>query len=158
MRPAAVSPSCPDWSRSALGTAPSRAYGCNSETSQDRPSPPRRAHDADTQEVFQHHAEALGAGDLDEIVADYADDAVFISPSGILRGKDGIREAFTKLLGDVPDAAWALPTQIYEGDVLFLEWTAEAAATKVEDGIDTFVFADGLIRTQTVRYTLQHKT
>ena len=110
------------------------------------------------QEVFQHHAEALGAGDLDEIVADYADDAVFISPSGILRGKDGIREGFTKLLGDVPDAAWALPTQIYEGDVLFLEWTAEAAATKVEDGIDTFVFADGLIRTQTVRYTLQHKT
>jgi len=42
-------------------------------------------------EVFQHHAEALGAGDLDEIVADYADDAVFISPSGTLRGKDGIR-------------------------------------------------------------------
>ena len=42
--------------------------------------------------------------------------------------------------------------------MLFLEWTAEAAATKVEDGIDTFVFADGLIRTQTVRYTLQHKT
>ena len=23
------------------------------------------------EEVFQHHAEALGAGDLDEIVADY---------------------------------------------------------------------------------------
>ena len=110
------------------------------------------------QEVFQHHAEALGAGDLDEIVADYADDAVFISPAGTLRGKDGIREAFTRLLADVPNAAWALPTQIYEGDVLFLEWTAEAAATKVEDGIDTFVFADGLIRTQTVRYTLQHKT
>ena len=42
--------------------------------------------------------------------------------------------------------------------MLFLEWTAEAAATKVEDGIDTFVFAGGLIRTQTVRYTLQHKT
>lgn len=110
------------------------------------------------QEVFQHHAEALGAGDLDEIVADYAGDAVFISPAGTLRGKDGIREAFTKLLADVPDAAWALPTQIYEGDVLFLEWTAEAAATKVEDGVDTFVFAGGLIRTQTVRYTLQHKT
>ncbi|HEX6856943.1 MAG TPA: nuclear transport factor 2 family protein [Streptosporangiaceae bacterium] len=110
------------------------------------------------QEVFQHHAEALGAGDLDEIVADYADDAVFISPAGTLRGKDGIREAFTRLLADVPNAAWALPTQIYEGDVLFLEWSAESAATKVEDGIDTFVFADGLIRTQTVRYTLQHKT
>jgi ketosteroid isomerase-like protein len=42
------------------------------------------------QEVFQHHAEALGAGDLDAIVDDYSDDAVFITPDGIMRGKDGI--------------------------------------------------------------------
>ena len=26
-----------------------------------------------------------------------------------------------------------------------------------DDGIDTFVFRDGLIRVQTVRYTLQHR-
>ena len=108
------------------------------------------------QEVFAHHAQALGAGDLDEIVADYADDAVFISPSGVLRGKDGIRQAFTKLLADVPNASWDLPTQIYEGDVLFLEWAADAGATRADDGIDTFVFRDGLIQVQTVRYTLQH--
>jgi uncharacterized protein (TIGR02246 family) len=107
------------------------------------------------QEVFTHHAQALGAGDLDEIVADYADDAVFITPAGIRRGQDGIREAFTQLLADVPNAAWELKTQIYEDDVLFLEWAATAATTKVEDGIDTFVFRDGLIRLQTVRYTLQ---
>ena len=109
------------------------------------------------QEVFQHHGQALGAGDIDEIVADYADDAVFISPAGVQRGKDGIRAAFTQLLADVPDAAWDLKTQIYEGDVLFLEWAADSAATRVDDGIDTFVFRDGLIRVQTVRYTLQHK-
>jgi len=108
------------------------------------------------EEVFQHHAVSLGAGDLDEIVADYADDAVFITPAGIRRGKDGIREAFAELLADVPDAAWQLKTQIYEDDVLFLEWAAVSAATKVEDGIDTFIFRDGLIRLQTVRYTLQH--
>jgi uncharacterized protein (TIGR02246 family) len=110
------------------------------------------------QEVFQHHAQALGAGDLDEIVADYADDAVFITPAGTKHGKDGIREAFTALLADVPNAAWKLPTQIYEDDLLFLEWTADAAQTRVDDGIDTFVFRDGLIRAQTVRYTLQHKS
>jgi uncharacterized protein (TIGR02246 family) len=109
------------------------------------------------EEVFQHHAQALGAGDLDEIVADYADDAVFITPAGVLRGKDGIRAAFTQLLADVPDAAWELRTQIYEGDVLFLEWAADAAKNRVEDGIDTFIFRDGLIRLQTVRYSLQPK-
>jgi hypothetical protein len=51
------------------------------------------------QEVFGHHAEALGA-----------EDAVFITPEGVRR---------------------------------------------VEDGIDAFVFRDGLIRVQTVRYTLR---
>ena len=109
------------------------------------------------QQVFQHHAEALGAEDLDGIVADYSDDAFFITPAGILRGKAGIREAFVKLLSDVPKARWNLKTQLYEKDVLLLEWSADSARTKIDDGIDTFVFRDGLIRVKTVRYTLQKK-
>jgi ketosteroid isomerase-like protein len=107
------------------------------------------------QEVFQHHAETLIAGDIDGIVSDYADDAVFITPHGVRRGKDGVREAFEKLLSDLPEAEWEVPTQVFEGDVLFIEWQATAASSKAEDGIDTFVFRDGLIRAQTVRYTLQ---
>jgi hypothetical protein len=106
------------------------------------------------QEVFQHHAEALGAEDLEGIVSDYADDAIFISPDGTLRGKDGVRQAFTKLLADIPGASWELPTQLYEDDILLLEWKATSNVARVEDGIDTFVFRDGLIRVQTVRYTL----
>jgi hypothetical protein len=107
------------------------------------------------QEVFDHHAQALGAEDLDEIVADYSDDAIFITPAGVQRGKDGIRQAFTKLLGEVPQATWDLKTTIYEDDILFLEWGAQGGGNRIEDGIDTFVFRDGLIRVQTVRYTLQ---
>ncbi len=41
-----------------------------------------------------------------------------------------------------------------EDDILFLEWAAHASTNRVEDGIDTLVFRDGLIRVQTVRYTL----
>jgi len=107
------------------------------------------------QEVFQHHAEALGAEDIDAIVEDYADGAIFITPDGVLRGKDGVRRAFETLTSELPGAEWELPTQIYEDDGLLLEWKATSSAAKVEDGIDTFVFRDGLIRVQTVRYTLQ---
>jgi len=107
------------------------------------------------EEIFQHHAQALGSGDLDEIVADYSEDAVFISPAGVKRGKDGVREAFTQLLADVPNAAWDLKTLIFEGDALFLEWAADAGVTRADDGLDTFIFRDGQIRLQTVRYTLQ---
>ena len=108
-------------------------------------------------EIFQHHGQVLGAGDLDGIVSDYSEDAVFITPQGVKRGKAGVREGFTKLLADLPNAKWDLPTQIYEGDILFLEWAAESAASRTTDGIDTFVFRDGLIRVQTVRYTLIKK-
>jgi hypothetical protein len=87
------------------------------------------------QEVFGHHAQALGDEDLDEIVADYSDDA--------------------GLLSEIPQATWDLKTTIFEDDILFLEWGAEGGGNRIEDGIDTFVFRDGLIRVQTVRYTLQ---
>ena len=43
------------------------------------------------QEIFQHHGEVLMAEDIDGIVSDYADDAIFITPDGVLRGKDGVR-------------------------------------------------------------------
>lgn len=95
--------------------------------------------------------------DLDGIVSDYAEDALFITPEGVRAGKDGVREGFVKLLGDLPGASWELPTQIFENDILLLEWKAESKNTKADDGIDTFVFRDGLIRVQTVRYTLIRK-
>jgi hypothetical protein len=109
------------------------------------------------QEVFEHHGETLMAGDLDGIVSDYADDAIFITPGGVLRGKDGVRQGFVKLLDDLPSAEWELPTILFQDDILLLEWKAESAKTKADDGIDTFVFRDGLIRVQTVRYTLVSK-
>lgn len=109
------------------------------------------------EEVFAHHVQALGAGDLDEIVVDYADDAVFITSRGVMRAKEGVRAGFTLLLGDLPNASWALKTQIFDGDVLFLEWAADSAATHAEDGVDTFVFHDGLIRAQTARYSVRDK-
>jgi hypothetical protein len=109
------------------------------------------------QEVFAHHGQALAAGDLDGIVADYADDSVVITSAGVARGKDGVRGVFVSLLDDLPNADWDLKTLIFGGDVLFLEWAADSAVTRVDDGVDTFVFRDGMICAQTVHYTPQRK-
>src|SRR3954453_14690389 len=76
------------------------------------------------QEIFAHHASALMAGDVDEIVADYTDDALCITPDGVWRGRDGVREAFTTLLAALPEATWDVPLQIFEGDALFITWSA----------------------------------
>jgi ketosteroid isomerase-like protein len=105
-------------------------------------------------EVFAHHGQALGAEDLEDIVADYADDAILIVQKQVYRGKDGARAVFTQLLSDVPQAQWELAT-VFADDVLYLEWKATGGGRKVEDGIDTFIFADGMIRVQTVVYTVQ---
>ena len=108
-------------------------------------------------EVFAQHVKAVAAGDLDGIVVDYTDDSVVITPAGVARGKAAIREAFVKLLDDLPNADWELKTQIFDGDLLFLEWAADSAVNRVDDGVDTFVFRDGMIRAQTFRYTPQPK-
>jgi hypothetical protein len=105
------------------------------------------------QEVFAHHGKALAAGDLDEIVADYAEDSVVITSAGVARGKDGVRKVFVKLLDDLPNAVWDLKTQVLDDEVLFLEWAADSAVNRVDDGVDTFVFRDGMIWAQTIRYT-----
>ncbi|MGB8390301.1 nuclear transport factor 2 family protein [Mycobacterium sp.] len=109
------------------------------------------------QQVFAHHGKALAAGDLDEIVVDYAEDSALITAAGVARGRDDIRRAFAKLVEDLPAAVWDLKNQIFDGDVLFLEWAADSAVNRVDDGVDTFVFRDGMIRAQTVRYTPQPK-
>ena len=106
------------------------------------------------EEVFGHHAQALMAEQLEDIVADYSDDAVLIVQQRVYRGRDGARQVFTQLLSEVPHARWEVDT-VYAEDVLYLEWTARSASGRIDDGIDTFVFRDGLIRAQTVRYTLK---
>ncbi|WOP20073.1 nuclear transport factor 2 family protein [Raineyella sp. LH-20] len=104
-----------------------------------------------SEEVFAHHGQALGAENLDDIVADYSDDAILIVNGKVYRGKDGARQVFVQLLSDVPQAEWALNT-VFADDVLYLEWKAVGGGRKVDDGIDTFIFADGMIRVQTVIY------
>jgi hypothetical protein len=106
------------------------------------------------EEVFAHHGQALGSENLEDIIADYADDAVLVVQKQVYRGKDGARQVFTQLLSDVPQADWQLET-VFADDVLYLGWKATGGGRKVEDGVDTFIFSDGMIRVQTVVYTVQ---
>ena len=110
-----------------------------------------------SQEIFAHHAQALGAEDLEAIVMDYADNACFVTPTGVLRGKDAIREFFAGVFQILPKAQWGVKTT-FADDILFLEWTADSAKSSVSDGVDTFVFRDGLIHVQTVFCTIVPKT
>ena len=105
------------------------------------------------EDVFAHHGQSLGGEDLEAIISDYAEDAILIVNNRVFRGHDGVRQVFTQLLSDVPQAEWELQT-VFADNVLYLEWVARSTERAIEDGIDTFIFEDGLITVQTVRYTV----
>ena len=108
------------------------------------------------EETFGHHAQTLMAEDLDGILADYTDSSYLVSPSGVLHGKSAIRGFFADLLTALPQANWDVKTTYVE-DILFLEWTADSKLASVSDGVDTFIFKDGMIHIQTVRDTIVPK-
>jgi hypothetical protein len=108
------------------------------------------------QQVFAHHWEALMAKDLHAIGQDYAETACIITPDAVTRGKEGVRTFFARALQTLPDAQWTHKAT-FADDILLLEWTADSARGSVADGVDTLVFRDGLIHSQTVRFTFVPK-
>lgn len=103
-----------------------------------------------------HHLHALVARDIDELLADYADDAVLITPGGVARGTGGIRGAFDKLSAALADAVFDVKTQTIDGDVVLVEWVLDSPATRVE-GTDTFILGDDKIRVQTISQVVNPK-
>lgn len=108
------------------------------------------------EEVFTHHAQVFEAEDLDAILLDYAPTATVISPPDVLRGKDAIRTFFTQVIQVLPKAQHR-NKMTFADNVLLLEWTADSARASVSDGVETYLFENGLITLQTVHYTVVPK-
>ena len=98
---------------------------------------------ADTMRVLERHGAAAEAHDLDAIMADYAEDAVLISPRhGVLHGAE-IRTFFEQP-SDL--TGFEVITLLIDDEVAFFTWKTDA----VPFGSDTFVLRDGKIAVQTV--------
>jgi hypothetical protein len=110
-----------------------------------------------TEEVFLEHLRAAERGDVEADLGNYAEDVVLLTGVGILRGHDGVRHSRKLLSRDAPDAAFSYVTRLVDGDVAFLEWEAESEAVRIDDGADAFVLRDGLIRWQTIHYTVSQR-
>ncbi len=102
-----------------------------------------------TEAVFGHHMQAIGAKDVDGIMADFADDAVVFVPEGPVRGQAAIREWFTNLVATLtPElmGTFKIERQDIDGEVAFLVWSA---GDFVPLATDTFVLKNGKIVVQT---------
>jgi ketosteroid isomerase-like protein len=102
----------------------------------------------ETQTVVDHHMTALQAGDIDTVMEDYTDDAVFIiNLGGVFTGKDAIRPFF-EASGQMP--GFTQTSTHTAGDTFYVTWTADGIAF----GTDTLVIRDGKIAVQTVAVVL----
>jgi hypothetical protein len=54
----------------------------------------------------------------------------------------------------VSNCTFEYRTRLVESELAFLEWTARADGTWVEDGADSFLIRDGRIIAQTIHYTI----
>ena len=112
----------------------------------------------DTRAVVDHHLQALGSGQLDEIVRDYAENALLIVPDAAIKGPAAIRTAFQGYLAGIFKPGtyqFTMDTLRVEGDVAYAVWHAECADADIVFGTDTFVVRDGHIQIQTFAAKIQ---
>jgi hypothetical protein len=108
------------------------------------------------EEVFEDHLRLAAEHRFEEdIERNVAPDAVILDRRGIFHGREGAIELARILEEELPDAPYLYTTRLIAGRVAFLEWTAEAANTRVTDGADSFVIEDGWIVAQTIHYTVE---
>jgi hypothetical protein len=67
---------------------------------------------------------------------------------------DEVRESAQRIAQQLPEARLEYLTRQTDGEYAFLEWRAESATCRVDDGADSYVIRGGRIAMQTIHYTL----
>lgn len=103
-----------------------------------------------TEKVVQKHLNAfvLDLG-IENILADYDDEAVFIAPDKVYRGKPAIRDFFEGFIAALPEGArenFKLHSNVTEDHLAYIVWSVPG---QVPMGTDTFVVRNDKIVQQT---------
>jgi len=113
-----------------------------------------------TRQVFEHHLGALGAGDLDAVLSDYAGDSILIAPDGALKGRQAIRGFFEGVLASLFKPGtyeFAIDTLHVADDVAYVVWHANCASADIVFATDTFLIRNGKIAVQTFAAKVEPK-
>jgi len=103
---------------------------------------------AATSQIFDHHLGAFAQG-LDELLKDYDDGSVIVTPEKTYRGTTEIRGFFKAFLDDAQPAFWdafKVTSKSTEGEIAYLAWEARPF---IELATDTLYVRNGKIAVQT---------
>jgi hypothetical protein len=107
-------------------------------------------------EVLDDHLRLAEAWDFEtDLGRNFSEDIVLLTGYGIFRGIPGVREKVRLLAEHLPGGRWTYLNVMAEGEMGFLEWTAEAEnGARVMDGADSYLIREGRIRAMTIHYTV----
>ena len=105
-------------------------------------------------QVFDDHWDSILSGDMSRILSDYASDAVFVTPGRVARGHSEIRAVFDGIGDDLGEMALDQESVTVEGPMILFEWGGKSAGGRTAHGADAFYIEDGLIRYQTLTYSV----
>jgi len=104
-------------------------------------------------QVVAHHLDAFTHHDLEAVLSDYADDAIFIAPNQTVQGKEALRHLFESFFSN---SAAQAPAPAFEakvtadGDVGYEHWVTNPGKPGSMQGTDAFVVRHGKILFHTV--------
>ena len=143
---------CSQQTAAPAGEAP--AATSNATAAASAPTP-----QAEIDAIMARHTETVKAANVDGVMADYADDAILVTPpgmvtpSGVFAGKAKVREFFTWLASPeiLPGPKSMVSTnEMIAPDTVLFRWTQFQGTPQEVKGSDVFVIRNGKIVFQSV--------
>ena len=101
------------------------------------------------QQVFDAHQQAFETGNLEKLMADYADDAVVVTIDGPVIGKEAIHGFFVSVFKSFPNIQVSFEKTMVEDNTVLLQWSGDSDVATFPHGVATFIVEDGYIQRQT---------
>ena len=85
--------------------------------------------ESDSEKIVKELFEAYNRRDIDFIINSFADDLIFVSPSGETIGKNELPQVYSMLFDVFQDGKWSTPRVISKGNVVAVEILVEGTHT-----------------------------
>ena len=111
------------------------------------------------EKVFQHHLEALGKNDMDELMKDYAEQSELWTPDGAIVGLEAISSFYSYAFTLLPKGKTELEIKkmIVKDNKVYIIWTADSPIVNVSFGTDSFEINEGKILWQSTAFQMAQK-
>lgn len=111
------------------------------------------------QATLQHHLEAFGKNDLEEIMSDFTEQSEVWTPEGTIVGLKAISSFFSYAFTLFPKDSTRLNLKqmIVKDNKAYIVWDAESAVMNAPIGTDSFEIEDGKILWQSTAFQIIEK-